>query len=307
MGGTDCRAPVFDVQSFSIHDGPGIRTTIFFKGCPLNCIWCHNPESKKAAPQLMFHRNLCTGCFLCIGACAYGVHSILLDGKHGVNFAACTGCGKCLEVCCYEALTITGALYSAEDLREKISGDIRYFALTEGAGGVSFSGGEPLLYADAIAAFCRLMPDLHTVLETSGYGTREALEKLLDYIDLYLFDIKIVNGAKHKKWCGVDNAPILENLDFLYAEKKDIVLRLPLIPGINDDEEQFDGVAGLLRKYPEIRRAEILPYHNYGIGKAESLGLGIPPELPAAGAKPELTEKWLDAFRVRGCRQVYLS
>jgi pyruvate formate lyase activating enzyme len=307
----DDRATVFDVQSFSLHDGPGIRTTVFFKGCPLDCAWCHNPESKKAAPQLMYHKNLCAGCFLCVKVCGQGAHVVLPGGTHGVRHDACTGCGTCLEVCCYGALTLSGSSYTQEGLLQKISGDIRYFSLGEKdnkpAGGITFSGGEPLLYADFIRAFCLLIPGIHRALETSGYGTREAFEKLLDCIDLYLFDLKIMNGEKHKKWCGRDNALILENLDFLYSRKKRIVLRLPLIPGINDDEEHFDGIAELLQRYPEIQGAEILPYHSYGTGKAEALGLRVPRELPSTGASREIAEQWLEAFRVRGCAGVSLS
>ncbi|GHV94339.1 glycyl-radical enzyme activating protein [Spirochaetia bacterium] len=308
---TDNRALVFDVQSFSIHDGPGIRTTVFFKGCPLNCMWCHNPESKKAKPELVYHQNLCVGCLLCVGVCESGAQLVLPDGTHAVNHGACTGCGKCIEVCCYGALDISGKTYSPEELCEKISGDKRYFNLEGGKngerGGITFSGGEPLRYAGFIANFCALIPGVHTAMETSGYGSREDFEKIIDCIDIFLFDIKMINAVEHKKRCGVDNELIFRNLEFLYASKKKIVLRLPLIQGINDTEEQFDGVAELLRKYPEIERAEILPYHNFGIAKAESLGIEVSPELPRLNAGKETIEKWLGASRERGCANVYCA
>jgi len=274
---TDKGAVIFDVQSFSIHDGPGIRTTIFFKGCPLNCMWCHNPESKAVKPQLLFHKNLCAGCMLCIEVCESGAQLVLPDGSRAVNHDLCTGCGKCTEVCCYDALVISGKLYSPEELLERLQSDMHYFNLRGGKkdeqGGVSFSGGEPLRQAGFIKAFCALIPGIHRVLETSGYGERKDLEELLDCIDLFLFDIKFIDPEEHRKWCGIDNTLILENLAFLYAMKKRIILRLPFIQGINDTATQFDGIAELLRQYPEIEGAEILPYHNYVIGKAESLGI----------------------------------
>ncbi|MDR1588050.1 MAG: glycyl-radical enzyme activating protein [Treponema sp.] len=308
---TEARAVIFDVQSFSIHDGPGIRTTVFFKGCPLRCAWCHNPESQSAEPELMYHRNLCTGCMLCVGVCAYGVHTVLPDGSRAVNHRLCRGCGKCTEVCCYDALSLLGKSFTAGELLEKIKGDIRYYTLGEEKGGerggITFSGGEPLLYAEFIRNFCALVPGIHTALETSGYAQREDFERLLDRIDLFLFDVKLADGARHSKWCGEDNARILENLDFLYSAKKKITLRLPVIQGVNDDAGHFDFIAELLRKYPEIERAELLPYDSYGIGKAEALGKPVSGKLPPTGASGEMAEKWLSALRSRACTRVYRS
>jgi pyruvate formate lyase activating enzyme len=308
---TDNTALVFDVQSFSIHDGPGIRTTVFFKGCPLDCMWCHNPESKTARPQLRYHRSRCTGCLLCANVCPAGAHIAIPGGGHAVNHQACTGCGKCLEVCCYDALAVSGKAYSPAALRAKIDGDMRYFSLAGGQkgekGGVTFSGGEPLGYAAFIKDFCALIPGVHTVMETSGYGSGKDIETVMDCVDLFLFDIKMINPAEHKRRCGVDNALVFSNLELLYTRRKRIVLRLPLIQGVNDTEEQFDGIAELLRKYPEIERAEILPYHNLGIAKAESLGMAIPPELPRRNAGKETVEKWLGEFSLRGCSNVYCA
>ena len=308
---TDKTAPIFDIQSFSIHDGPGIRTTIFFKGCQLNCLWCHNPESKTAKPQIMYYRNRCTGCMLCVECCKTGAQIILPDGTHDMNHEKCNACCKCLDVCCYDALRICGNYYGPKELYEKIKGDIRYFAL-EGEkkgepGGITFSGGEPLKYAGFIRDFCSLIPDVHTVLETSGYGTIKNLELIMDYIDLYLFDIKITNSTEHKKFCGVDNDTVFYNLKFLYENKKNIILRLPLIPGFNDTEEHFSGIAELLIKYPGIKRVEILPYHNFGLAKAEALGLKPSPELPRQNTGKETIEKWLGEFRTRGLANVYCA
>ena len=319
---TDSKAPIFDIQSFSVHDGPGIRTTVFFKGCPLNCIWCHNPESKASRPQLLFYKNRCSGCLSCITLCETGAQILLPDGTHGIAHEKCTLCGKCTEICCYEAVKICGQFFSPKELFERIKGDMRYFALETGTktlpheqgasgesaeqGGITFSGGEPLLYADFIKDFCSMIPDIHAAMETSGYGRIEDLEKIIDCIDLFLFDIKMMNNAEHYKLCGRKNDTILENLKFLHENKKDIILRLPLIPGINDTTEHFDGIAALIEKYPEIKKADILPYHNYGYAKAEGLGMEIPPELPSLNPGKEIIEKWRSEFRNRGLANIVL-
>ncbi|MCL2126658.1 MAG: glycyl-radical enzyme activating protein [Treponema sp.] len=308
---TERKALIFDIQSFSIQDGPGIRTTVFFKGCPLNCIWCHNPESKTIKPQLMFYKSRCTGCMLCAENCRDGAQIALSDGSHYVLNEKCTFCGKCLEFCCYDALKICGAPFSPEELCERLKSDMRYFNLEGktggGRGGITFSGGEPLLYSGFIRDFCALVPDVHTAMETSGYGSREDLEKITGCIDLFLFDIKLINGSEHKKYCGAGNDVILDNLKFLYENDKDIILRLPLIPGINDTAEQLDGIVKLLEKYPRIKRVEIMPYHNLGLGKLEALGMEIPAELPRLNAGREKAEKWLGEFRARGFDRVYCA
>jgi pyruvate formate lyase activating enzyme len=309
---TEPAAVIFDIQSFSLHDGPGIRTTVFFKGCSLNCIWCHNPESKIKKVQLFFHRNLCTLCMLCAEACPAGVHQRAGTGKemvHLVDHTKCTGCGRCLEVCCYDALSLTGNVYTPGGLYEKIRRDIRYFDLktNEQQGGITFSGGEPLLNAGFISAFCVLIPGIHRAVETSGFVPRENISVVIDDIDLFLFDYKVSNPQKHRKYCGADNTLVLSNLEFIYGEKKPIVLRLPIIQGLNDDEEHFDSIAELLRSHPDISRAEIMPYHNLGLGKAEELGMVPDKELPAGNAGGGAIRNWLESLRSRGCGNVYPS
>jgi pyruvate formate lyase activating enzyme len=250
----------------------------------------------------------------CVEACAYGVHTILDIGSelvHQVDQMKCTGCGKCLEVCCYDALSLMGREYSPEELYEKIKGDLRYFLLegmdTKENGGVTFSGGEPMLYYRFIRAFCRLIPGVHRAIETSGYVPKEYFKYILDSIDLFLFDYKISDSRKHKQYCGVDNALILKNLDYIYSENKKIVLRLPLIPELNDEDEHFDGIAELLLSHPEIKRAEIMAYHNLGIGKTKELGLPVHEELPAKDADAVLIKHWLESLKSRGCANVYQS
>jgi pyruvate formate lyase activating enzyme len=307
-------AAVFDIQCFSLHDGPGIRTTVFFKGCPLDCLWCHNPESKSRERELMFHSGLCVGCMLCAEACLWGAHKAEKNaGKilHRVEHKKCRACGRCLEVCCYDALTLLGRSYTPGELFDRIRGDLRYFALegeeTRARGGITFSGGEPMLYWNFIRSFCGLIPGVHRAMETSGYVPRKYFEKIMDSIDLFLFDYKVSNPEKHQNYCGVDNRLILENLEYLYLADKEIVLRLPIIPGFNDDEEHFDSIAGILHSHPGIKKAEIMAYHNLGIGKAKELGLPVHGALPQKDVDNEEILGWIESLQARGCANIFRS
>ncbi len=305
---TSCAASIFDIQGFSLKDGPGIRTTVFFKGCPLNCIWCHNPESLSEKPQLMFHQNLCVGCMQCVAVCKSGVHGAVLRDSvlvHTVEAEKCTGSGECIKVCCYHALSLVGQRFTPSALLGRIENDLRYFRLDDpdgsAKGGITFSGGEPMLNADFINEFRTLVPGVHIAVETSGFVPVGELEKVLESVDLFLFDFKAADPVRHLELCGVDNTLILENLDFLYRSGKEIILRLPLIPGLNDTPDHFDAIAALLEKYPGIPRAEILPYHILGVGKTRELG-GIPhPDLPTQAASSETVTVWIDELKNRGC------
>jgi pyruvate formate lyase activating enzyme len=307
-------AVIFDIQCFSLHDGPGIRTTVFFKGCPLDCLWCHNPESKSRERELMFHAGLCVGCMLCAEVCPYGVHRAEESAGgivHRVEHKKCKACGRCLEVCCYDALTLLGRTYTPGELFERIQGDLRYFSLTGketgDRGGITFSGGEPMLYRSFIRSFCGLIPGVHRAMETSGYAPREYFEDILDSIDLFLFDYKVSNPEKHRNYCGVDNGLVLENLEYLYSADKKIVLRLPLIPGFNDDKEHFDSIADILLNHPGIEKAEVMAYHSLGAGKARELGLPVYEALPPGDADNEVIRGWIESLRARGCANVFRS
>lgn len=245
---------VFDIQRFSIHDGPGIRTTVFFKGCPLRCLWCHNPESQNTRPELMFFADKCVSCGECAKVC-------------GNTFTEkCTGCGKCVSVCRHGAREKSGYAISADEVVSKVLRD-KAFYKTSG-GGVTLSGGEPLMQSDfalEILLKCR-ENGIGTAIETCGFAKTETLGKLLPYLDHVYFDIKGIDPAKHKENTGVSNEIILENARFLMARDTDVTFRMPLIPGYNDSERKA------VEEFVGGHKFEIMPYHDYGVAKYGRLG-----------------------------------
>ena len=268
---------VFDLQRFALHDGPGIRTTIFLKGCPLDCIWCHNPESKKSSPQLGFLEKKCTYCGKCQHICLHGVHEIR-DGQHLIHFAECKQCGKCVQACVNDALKIFGIRRSPEELLEIVMKDRDFYERS--GGGLTVSGGEPMLQFPALKELLKMAKEkgLHVCLDTSGQAPLEKYKEIAEYVDLFLFDYKLTDPAKHKKYTGVDNHLILKNLDWLCTHDSDVFLRCPIIPGINDNEEHYKAIAALSRKYENIRQVNLMTYHDMAKGKASQIGETYPLE-----------------------------
>lgn len=258
----------------------------------------------------MFHGKLCTGCMQCVAVCRQGVHQQeVIEGKavHIVDSSRCIGCKECLKVCCYDALSLVGEVLSTDQVCARLSQDIRYFSLEGKRGGVTLSGGEPMQYVPFIKELATKMSGVNFCMETSGYASRKAFEEVMPYIDLFLFDYKVTNPSLHAELCGADNALILENLQFLYESGKKIVLRLPMIPSLNDTTDHFDGIAALLLRYPKILRSEIMPYHVFGLTKTEELGEHVSPRLPLAGATDSQVETWLEELRSRGCTNICRS
>ena len=268
-------ATVFDIQRFSLQDGPGIRTTVFLKGCPLRCIWCHNPESKSRQPELLLYKNRCIGCLDCSSACPTGVHSVSASGEHLLNRARCIACGACAEACT-GALEICGKEMEPVEVLNEVMKDFFFFDTS--GGGLTVSGGEPLMQAEFTEALLALAKfrNLHTAIETSGYAPWETVERVAKLTDLFLWDVKETDPARHKEYTGVDNALILENLHRLSALGAKIVLRCPVIPGYNDRKEHFAAVGKLAEALAAVERVDIEPYHPLGIGKAEALGREYP-------------------------------
>lgn len=262
---------VFDVQHFSVSDGPGIRTTVFFKGCPLRCLWCHNPESLSPDPQPLLHAEKCVLCGRCAEVCPAHCHSVV-GGEHYFESKNCTGCGACAAACLPHALQIAGKRVSAREVFREVYED-RYFYEASG-GGMTLSGGEPLFQPEFAVALCTLAKEngLNVAVETSGFGRAEDFRTLCPLVDLFLFDYKCANSNKHKAFTGADNHRILENLDLLNGMGAKIILRCPIIPGKNDDEEHIRGIAGTARRYSGIVRIDLEPYHSLGVSKREGIG-----------------------------------
>lgn len=294
---------ILDIQKFSIHDGPGIRTTVFLKGCPLNCLWCHNPESKNFRPQLSYDGNKCIMCRKCEAVCPVNVHKFE-NNVHYADYSNCILCGKCVEVCPAAALSVYGKVMSIDEIIKEAEKDKKFFDNT--GGGITISGGEPLSQGEFSTALAKAAKErgIHVTVETSGFTTKESIEKIAEYTDLFLFDYKVSDIELSEELIGTkDLKKILENLDLIYSKKKDIIIRCPFIPGYNITEKHFRKIAGLERKYPDLLGIEILPYHNFGRNKAENIGDTYKVEVKMPS--DEEVDNWLMKFRELGCKKVY--
>ncbi len=245
---------VFDIQRCSMHDGPGIRTTVFLKGCPLSCKWCHNPESQKLLPQLAYYAEKCIGCQLCSQihpqVHTFGISPAAVN--HTVNYEHCTFCGKCVEQCPSHALKIFGYAQDITSIMNIVLKDMPYYQET--GGGLTISGGEPFLQYDFLLGLLKeaKKKGISTCVETCGEVSRDKLSAAMEYIDYFLYDYKETSPIRHKKFTGVDNTLILDNLNFIYHNNQNIILRCPIIPGYNDTDEHFQGIAEMEKKYPNF-------------------------------------------------------
>ena len=262
---------VLDIKRYAIHDGPGIRTTVFLKGCPLSCEWCHNPESQRERPEILYYEERCTLCGACVSSCTQGAIRIA-DDRLTLDQSLCIGCGDCVAACPNGARELAGRRMSVGQVIAEVDKDTLFYE--ESGGGVTFSGGEPLMQADfvrAVALRCAEL-EIHTALDTSGYASKEELMKVANVIDLFLYDVKTMDNAAHIAYTGVPNRTIIENLRTLDELGKRIWIRYPLVPGVNDDERSLLDLIDLITSMKSVERVNVLPYHRAGAGKYTRLG-----------------------------------
>lgn len=273
------KAKVVEIKRFAVHDGDGIRTTVFFKGCPLKCVWCHNPESIDFKPQMAYYKNKCIGCGECVSVCPSGAHKITSKG-HIFERDLCIACGKCENICLGGALKLYGKEMTVDELLPLLLED-RDFYETSG-GGVTLSGGECLMQADFCAELLKELKQagINTAIDTCGYIPKENIDKVLPYTDTFLYDIKAIDEDVHIKCTGKSNKLILENLKYIDSFDKVIEVRIPYVPNYNAD--QINQIAEFLKSLEHLTRIKVLPYHNYAGSKYESLNMAntLPDALP---------------------------
>ena len=263
------------IKRTAVHDGEGLRTTVFFKGCPLKCIWCHNPESKRTHPEIMYNETKCAHCGKCVTICKKSAHNVN-NGVHLYDRSSCIECGECASACVFGAIEMAGKAMDAESVIEEVLRD-KVFYDTSG-GGLTLSGGEPMMQFDFSYELLALAKEkgLHTCMETCGFAPSEKYEKIAPLVDIFLFDYKVTDPELHKKYTGSDNELILKNLSMLDSLGANTVLRCPIIPTCCDTIEHFLGIASTANKLKNVIEINVEPYHPLGKGKSELLGRDYP-------------------------------
>ncbi len=301
------RGAVFNIQRYSIHDGPGIRTTVFLKGCPLACLWCQNPESQSMKPEIFYNTERCVGCGRCIAVCPAKAIE-MGDAKVVTDRGACTGCGSCVEACPEEARELMGKYMTVEEVVEEVMKDDIFYQRS--GGGVTISGGEPFAqprFTADILKRCKAR-GAHTAIETCGYAPWDRMEQVLQHTDLVLFDLKHMDPVEHKKLTGVPNDLILENARRIWHERHiPLWIRVPVIPGYNDSRENIDTLAGfVVNELSPFIQINLLPYHRLGESKVQQLER---PGAPLSADPPD--EAYMEALKEivesRGLKKVFIG
>ncbi len=296
------KARIFNIQKYNMYDGPGVRTIVFFKGCPLRCKWCSNPEGQLRQFQVLYRQSSCIHCGACVSVCPTGVHRMSAEGRHEfMETAECVGCRKCESACNAKALAVAGEQKTIAELMDVIEEDRPFYELS--GGGVTLGGGEVLMQPEAATSLlmtCR-QRGIHTAIETCGYAQPAVVMRAAEFTDLFLYDVKLMDSERHYAQTGVHNEGILNNLTCLLENRSNVMVRVPLLKGVNDDEQNLSHLVEFLNPYKEYRNfkgIELLPYHKMGVGKYSQLRW----EYPVAD-NPELDDA--DLTRIEGSLRHY--
>lgn len=265
------KGTIFNIQRFSLYDGPGIRTVVFLKGCPLNCVWCHNPEGKNPAPQVLYNANKCIGCMECGAVCSRSLHK-MLDASHIFFRGDCVSCGKCADACCTDALQMAGREMDCDEVMREVLRDLPFYS--ESGGGLTLSGGEPFMQGEFATELLRRAKEngISTCVETCGFCDPAVIKNAAKYTDVFYFDYKATDEEAHKRLCGASREIILKNLRLLDELGARVTLRCPIVPEANYTDEHILGIARIAKEYGCVTEVHLEPYHDLGISKSAQLG-----------------------------------